>query len=78
MTRRRRELDLLSGKLCMMEGYSTVTGCARLVARRRDACRHYVNGALHEAIPKGSYIFRPEVDCPCDIVVSVRQHIPIL
>lgn len=42
----------------------------------KKRCRHYVNGALHEKIPKGSYIFRPEVDGPCDIVVLVQAARP--
>ena len=35
-----------------------------------------MNGALHQVIPPGSYIVRPEVDGPLDIVVSVQAARP--
>lgn len=44
----------------------------------KKRCRHYVNGALHEKIPKGSYIFRPEVDGPATLLSWCRQHVRIL
>ena len=48
----------------------------RLSSSSKKRCRHYVNGALHEVIPPGSYIVRPQVDGPLDIVVSVQAARP--